>query len=384
MDRIKYFKAIFGVLFFMAILGAGSASGAVTAENKPISHVFLISVGGLNREGFVSNPVPNMKYLMMEGVTNDKTLAIRSDTMEAAETSLLTGTTADVHKHLTANDKVEVESIFDVLKRNGRSILVVDGTGGKLGSFAYGEKEYKQLDARSSSQEIMDQAFKSFSQNKPFFSYFYIDDCTDALLRQDQDAYYHAIRNFDTQLGIFVKRLKDSGLYDKSLIIITSARSSSPSNLVPLIIYGPGCNVNSSMSGGMIIDVASTICRLIGLEAPVSSRGIPIYGSLQLSEEERRNIASTWIKDLQKDRQANWNMNYRLEDELSRTIRQMASIKEEKQSVFDFAGEREQLIIGLKSTLTVERAIWCGIVLILLAGYLLEFVLLKKKYLLFK
>src|SRR5665647_379266 len=90
MDRIKYFKAIFGVLFFMAILGAGSASGAVTAEPKPISHVFLISVGGLNREGFVSNPVPNMKYLMMEGVTNDKTLAIRSDTMEAAETSLLT------------------------------------------------------------------------------------------------------------------------------------------------------------------------------------------------------------------------------------------------------------------------------------------------------
>lgn len=384
MNGIKHFKVIFGVLILVVILGAGSASGAVTAERKPISHVFLISVGGLNREGFVSNPAPNMKFLMMEGAASDKTLAIRSDTMEAAETSLLTGALADAHKHLTANDKVEVESVFDILKRNGRSILVVDGTGGKLSSFAYGEKEYKQLAARSSSKDIMEEAFKSFSQNKPFFSYFYIDDCTDALLRQDQDAYYHAIRNFDTQLGIFVKRLKDSGLYDKSLIIVTSARSTSPSNLVPLIIYGPGCNVNSGMSGAMIIDVAPTICRLIGLEAPGSSRGIPIYGSLQLSEEEKQNIASTWIKDLQKDRQANWNMNFRLEDELSRTIRQMASIKEEKQSVFDFAGEREQLIIGLKSKLTLERAIWCGIVLIMLAGYVLEFVLLKKKYLLFK
>ncbi|MDD3364175.1 MAG: hypothetical protein PHZ03_04285 [Syntrophomonas sp.] len=384
MDGMKYLKAIFGVLIFVIVLGAGSASGAVTSENKTINHVFLISVGGLNREGFVSNPAPNMKFLMMEGVASDKTLAIRSDTMEAAETSLLTGALADAHKHLTANDKVEVESIFDVLKRNGRSILVVDGTGGKLSSFAYGEKEYKQLEARSSSKQIMEEAFKSFSQNKPFFSYFYIDDCTDALLRQDQDAYYHAIREFDTQLGIFVKRLKDSGLYDKSLIIVTSARSTSTSNLVPLIIYGPGCNVNSSMSGAMIIDVASTICRLIGLEAPVSSRGIPIYGSLQLSEEERQNLASTWIKDLQKDRQANWNMNFRLEDELARTIRQMVSIKEEKQSVFDFAGEREQLIIGLKSKLTVERAVWCGIVLIMLAGYVVEFVLLKKKYLLFK
>ncbi|PKM76675.1 MAG: hypothetical protein CVU90_11340 [Firmicutes bacterium HGW-Firmicutes-15] len=384
MDGMKYFKTIFGLAIFLAILGLGSASGAVTAERKPINHVFLISVGGLNREGFVSNSAPNMKYLMMEGAASDKTLAIRSDTMEAAETSLLTGALADAHKHLTANDKVEVESIFDVLKRNGRSILVVDGTGGKLSSFAYGEKEYKQLEARSSSQQIMDEAYKSFSQNKPFFSYFYIDDCTDALLRQDQDAYYHAIRNFDTQLGIFVKRLKDSGLYDKSLIIVTSARSTSPSNLVPLIIYGPGCNVNSGMSGAMTIDVASTICRLIGLEAPASSRGIPIYGSLQLSEEERQNLASTWIKDLQKDRQANWNMNFRLEDELSRTIRQMSSIKEEKQSVFDFAGEREQLIIGLKSKITVERAAWCGFVVVMLAGYVLEYVLLKKKFLLFK
>jgi hypothetical protein len=384
MDGIKYLIAIFGVLIFTAILGSGSASGAVAVENKPINHVFLISVGGLNREGFMSNSAPNMKLLMAEGVSSDKTLAIRSDTMEAAETSLLTGALSDSHKHLTANDNVEVESILEVVKRNKRSILVVDGTGGKLGSFAFGEKEYKQLEAKSSSKEIMEEAYKSFSQNKPFFSYFYIDDCTDALLRQDQDAYYHAIRRFDTQLGIFLKGLKDSGLYDKSLIVITSARSSSPSNLVPLIICGPGCNVNSSLSGAMIIDVASTISRLVGLEAPASSRGIPIYGSLKLSEEERQNLASTWIKDLQKDRQANWNMIFRQEDELSRTIRLMASIKEEKQSVFDFAGDREQLIIGLKSKLTVERAIWCGIVMIMLVGYVVEFIVLKKKYLLFK
>jgi hypothetical protein len=385
MDGMKYFRAIFGVLIITAILGSGSAaSGAVTPEHKPINHVFLISVGGLNREGFVSNPTPNMKLLMLEGVASDKTLAIRSDTMEAAETSLLTGALADAHQYLTAGDKVEVESIFDVLKRNGRSMLVVDGTGGKLGTFAYGEKEYKQLEARASSKQIMDEAFKSFSQNKPFFSYFYIDECTDALLRQDQDAYYHAIKNFDTQLGIFMNRLKESGLYNNSLIIVTSARSSSPSNQVPLIITGPGCNVNSVMSGTMIIDVAATISRLIGLEAPVSSKGIPIYGSFKLSESEKQNMASTWIKDLQKDRQANWNMIFRLEDELSRTIRLVASIKEEKQSIFDFAGDREQLIIGLKSKLTVERAIWCGVMVIMLAGYVLQYFLLKRKYLLFK
>jgi hypothetical protein len=230
----------------------------------------------------------------------------------------------------------------------------------------------------------MDEAFNIFAQNKPFFTYIYIDECTDALLRQDQDAYYHAISSFDNQMGQFTKRLKDNGLYENSLIIVTSARSTSPSNYVPLIISGPGCNVNSSINGAMTIDVASTICRLVGLEAPAGSRGIPLYGSLLLSDEERLNVANTWIRDLQKDRQANWNMNFRLEDELARTIRQMAAIKEEKQSVFDFAGEREQMIIGLKDKLTVERAVWAGLILLLLAGYVVEFIVLKRRFLLFK
>jgi hypothetical protein len=62
----------------------------------------------------------------------------------------------------------------------------------------------------------------------------------------------------------------------------------------------------------------------------------------------------------------------------------MVSIKEEKQSIFDFAGEREQTLLGLKSKMTLERLIWVGIVLLMLAGYLVEYVFLKRKYLLFK
>ena len=133
-----------------------------------------------------------------------------------------------------------------------------------------------------------------------------------------------------------------------------------------------------------MIDVASTICRLIGIESPSASRGIPLYNAFSVSEDAKPALTSSWIKDLQKDRLANWNMNYSLRDELDRTVRQMASIKEEKQSIFDFAGEREQLLIGLKGKITLERLIWSGIVLLMLAGYVGEYVLLKRKYLLFK
>ena len=384
MDRIKFIRVLGLALIFMFILGVALPTAAHAQDRKPINHVFLISVGGLNQEGYTGNPLPNLKYLMVDGTFCEKTLAVRSDTMEAAEATLLTGALDSEHKHLTVDDRVEVESILDVLKRNGRSMLVVDGSGGKLNTFAYGDKEYRQLEAQATSKDIFAEAAKSFNQHKPFFSYIYIDDCSEALLRMDQDDYYQVIKNFDAQLGVFLQGLRDSGVYGNSLIIVTSARSSSPSNMVPLIIYGPGVKINASISGAMVIDVASTICRLIGIESPSASRGIPLYGSFIVADDTGQTLNNRWIKDLQKDRQANWTMNYRLEDELNRTTRLMASIKEEKQSIFDFAGEREQMLIGLKTKMTMERFIWIGLVLLLLGGYAAQYLLLKRKYLLFK
>lgn len=384
MDRIKYIRGVWLALIIIMISVMVWPAAVFADENKPINYVFLISVGGLNQEGYSGNPLPNLRYLSMEGTYFERSLAVRADTMEAAEATLLTGALAKDHKHLTVNDSVEVESLLDVLKKNNRSLLVVDGSGGKLNSFAYGDKEYRKLDAKAPSQQVFEEAFKSFSQNKPFFSYIYFDDCTDALLRLDQDEYYKVIRKFDEQLGVFVTRLRDAGVFANSLIIVTSARSTSPSNTVPLIIAGPGCKINTTVSGGMVIDVAPTICKLVGLPAPAASRGIPLYSALAVKEEDKPDLYASWIKDLQKDRQANWSMNYSLEDELNRTVRQMNSIKEEKQSIFDFAGEREQLLIGLRSKMTLERMIWIGLVLVLLGGYFAEYVFLKRKFLLFK
>ena len=77
-------------------------------------------------------------------------------------------------------------------------------------------------------------------------------------------------------------------------------------------------------------------------------------------------------------------MNYQLEDELNRTNRLMDSIKEEKQSIFDFAGEREQNLNSLRVKMIRERVGWIGLVVLLLAGYAVQHRYLKRKFLLFK
>ena len=384
MNRNKFLQAAGLVIILMFVLGAVAPSAANTEEKRAINHVFLISVGGLNQEAFINNYMLNLRYLMQDGTAGDKTLAVRTDTMEAAEATLLTGSLLEQHQHYTVNDAVDTASILDICKKHGRSLLVIDGSGGRLNTFAYGDKEYKKKEAGASSQEVFEEAIMSFDQHKPFFSYIYIDDGTEALLRLDQAGYYKVIRNFDAQLGNFVQHLKESGVYSHSLIIVTSARSSSPSNLVPLAVCGPGVKVNATMSGAMVIDVASTICQLTGLPAPATSRGFPLYGSFTVAEDELQSFNSSWITALQKDRQANWDMNYQLEDELNRTNRLMDSIKEEKQSIFDFAGEREQNLNSLRVKMIRERVGWIGLVVLLLAGYAVQHRYLKRKFLLFK
>jgi len=384
MSRI-YFYVRICIIPLLTLLGCLITElPAQAVEKAPIKHVFLISVGGLNQEGFSSTATTNLNYLAGEGIIDRQALAVRTDTMESAETSLLTGAEASAHKHFTVNDSVEVESIFDVLNKNSKTILVVDGSGGKLQSFAHGKETYRKLKPAAQSQEIFTEAYSAFQKNQPFFTYVYIDDCSESLLRQDNQAYQTAIRKFDTALGVFLKKLHDSGTYKDTLIVVTSARSSSPSNQIPIIMAGPGVKINTAISGSMIIDLASTICQLALLNAPANSRGIPMYSAFTVADDQKQPMVDDWIKALQKDRLDNWDMNYVMDDELSRTVRQMTSIKEEKQSIFDFAGEREQLIAGLKSKIKVERLIWIAVVLFLLLGFVLEYLWLKKKFLLFK
>ncbi|NLX03054.1 MAG: hypothetical protein GXY40_11080, partial [Syntrophomonadaceae bacterium] len=59
-------------------------------------------------------------------------------------------------------------------------------------------------------------------------------------------------------------------------------------------------------------------------------------------------------------------------------------IKEEKQSIFNFMGEKEQTINKMKGQMRAERIIYLGIVVLMLLGYGVEYKLLKRKFMLFK
>ena len=369
------------MLFFL--VGAVNIS-PVGGQQRPLEQIFIISVDGLSYEGFVSAPVNNMKHMAGEGIMDSKSMALKVDTIEAAEASLITGALPEDHRHVTAKNKIETESLFEIIRKLGKSYIVVDGSGGKLASFEDRDKTYYCCDSADTDDKVLKEALAHFNKQKPFLTYIYVNDCHNSLLSLDDKAYYETVRSFDQALGRFVNSLRKDDNYYNSLIIVTSPRSSSPSNQVPLIMHGPGLKNNVIISKTMITDVVPTICSLLKVNNPTGNRGIMAYNGLLLNPEEEQTALLKWAESLKSDRVSAWSKYFELQDTLYQTIYQMTAIKEEKQSIFNFMGEKEETINRMKSQIKTERFIYLAMFILMLLGYGAEYKLLKRKFMLFK
>lgn len=357
------------------------------AEPSPqpvLKHVFIIVADGLNYEGFVSVNCTNLRHIASEGIIDEKSLALSVDTVEAAQATLLTGTFPGEHKFITSKDKVKVETLFNVLKKNGKSFALIDGSGGKLRPLVNSDDSYVMLDANKSDKEVFTAAYSHFEKNTPFLTYIYVNDCMENLLTLDEKAYYNSVKKLDQEIGNFVNNLRKKNLYYNSLIIITSPRSSSPSDMVPLIIRGPGCTTNVTTTGTMILDVVPTVAKILRIAKPYSTRGIPVYEAIAIPNNEKEYMLNKWISELKSERVITWNNYFDVQEELFRSLNQITAIKEEKQNIFYFVGEKEEVIAKLKARLTQERLFYLGIFILMLTGYYIEYRILKKKFLLFR
>jgi predicted AlkP superfamily pyrophosphatase or phosphodiesterase len=110
-----------------------------TSSSQSIQQVFLISVDGLNYEGFISSYTPNMNFLGNEGAIDEKSVAFIANSTEASEASLITGSFPEEHKFISADDSLEVESLLALLQNSNKKVLMVDASGGKLEKLAPGD-----------------------------------------------------------------------------------------------------------------------------------------------------------------------------------------------------------------------------------------------------
>lgn len=137
------------------------------------------------------------------------------------------------------------------------------------------------------------------------------------------------------------------------------------------------------MTDTMLIDVAPTLSYMLGLKVPFNVRGIPLYEAMSIEPRQQLPILNTWIKSLKKERIATWKRYFDSQEELYRTIKQLIAVQEERQNIFQYAGQREDTILSLQNKIRLQRIIGGVIILLMAAGYLVEYRWLRRKFLLF-
>lgn len=370
------------------LMGKSAAAEKHSTEPDPassglsIEQLFLISIDGLNYEGFISSYTPNMDYLGSEGVIDKKSRAFAVNSIEASEACLLTGSFPEEHKFINASDKLEVESLLERVKKSNHKVLMVDASGGKLAKLSAGT--YIKMDAKQNDRQVFQTAIEQYNAEHPYFTYIYSNDCLDALLSLNQKNYYQSITKVDQYIGELLDDLRKHDQLDKTLIVITSPRSSSTSNFSPLIMRGPRCKSGVEMTDTMLIDVFPTLSYLLGLKTQFNVRGIPLYEAIAIEPRNQISILNMWINALKKERIVIWNRYFQSQDELYHTIKQLISVQEERESIFHYAGQREDTIVSLQNKIKLQRGMAGLIFLLMAAGYLVEYRWLKKKYLLFR
>lgn len=122
-------------------------------------------------------------------------------------------------------------------------------------------------------------------------------------IRQDYANYVDEVRRFDQLIGDVVAELKRQGVYDNTLIVVTSdngrpfARSKTTlydgGMLTPLVFHWPDGNLPAGVVSDSLIsliDIAPTFLDIAGLEIPASVQGISMVPALRNPEATPREI----------------------------------------------------------------------------------------------
>jgi arylsulfatase A-like enzyme/Flp pilus assembly protein TadD len=296
-----------------AFLAAGVFCNALSAQTRPQPNIVLITVDTLRADhlgcyGYKLIRTPNIDRLAAAG-TRFTTVVSAAPLTLPAHSSIMTGAYPafhGVHDNVGYRLSPSVETLAQILKARGYA------TGGVVGAYildrAFGlstgfDFYYDHFDEvtdqndtvnmaqlKRSGSQVIDQAIAwvKRTQKRPFFLWAHLYDPHDpynppAPFQQEYAAspYDGEIAYVDQQIGRLAGFLREAGLYQNTLIVLTADHGESLGEhrelrhgyfvydatlLVPLIIKPPGAANPSTVDRQVrSIDIAPTILKLAGI-----------------------------------------------------------------------------------------------------------------------
>ena len=312
------------VVIILVVCGVIYKFGACRPE---IRHVLLVSVDTCRSDfvgcyGYPYETTPNIDALAEQGIMCKNTYTPVPLTLPA-HSSMLTGTNPPYHGIHNNLDYVLSDfnvTLAEILKENGFttgaaiSAFVLDSDFGISQGFDFYDDTFKvEHKAGSVSErkgdettEVAVEWLKNRKDEKTFFFLHYYDPHTEyappepfasKFADKKFGEYAGEIAFADHCIGRVIQTLKDIGIYDSTLIVVTGdhgemlGEHGEPAHSyfiyqgalkVPLVFKVPGYNkgmVISEITG--LVDIVPTICGLLGIEYPQSVAGVDLSSAFK-------------------------------------------------------------------------------------------------------
>ncbi len=288
----------------MALLLAIAASVDVYAAKRP-DHIIVIGFDGWGAYSVPKADMPNLHGLMDRGAWTLKKRSVLPSSSAINWASMFMGVGTEGHGYTQWGSKTpEIPSI--ALSENGifPTIFTItrqqkpkaeigvlyewDGIKHLIDTMAVSYHS-QVAPADDGSSEPITKAFADYiRQSKPTLAVVCYDN-PDAVGHQaghDTPEYYAMLSDLDAKLGQIIEAVKEAGIYDNTVIIVTSDHGGVGKGHggitlaemeTPFVISGKGVKpVGEFKSAMMQYDVAATIAALLGLSQPQPWVGRPV------------------------------------------------------------------------------------------------------------
>ena len=276
--------------------------GAMTPKTTPYEHVILIVVDGVRADILVEADTPNIDNLVASGSFTWNAWTVTPSVTIAAVPSIFTGATPEVHGVTDWDGEIYAETIVEVFEEAGLPCAIV-GEDPMLGGYSatYCTGYYSHPHP---GEHFMKIAIDLLRENDFYFITIYnpMPDRMGHGYGHDSPEYREAIEDADYHIGRLVENLKELGVYENTLIVITPDHGMTDQshghgyatdmrifsiwrgprvkenyqmvdNVVENIYIPASATYDETYVAHRIIDIAPTMTELVGVRLPENAEG---------------------------------------------------------------------------------------------------------------
>ncbi len=280
-------------LFLMTLL-AGSMARQGEARVPGVEHVVVIGVDGLSPEGVRRAKTPVLRRMMAEGASTLHARGVMPTVSSPNWASMIMGAGPEQHGVLSNDWKPGLSPIAPTAVGPGGIFPTIFGVlrqqrpSAKIGCF-HDWDDFGRLVERDVCDRIVhpkgpvettDQAIGFLKEQRPSLLFIHLDHVDDAghEFGHGTPRYDSAVEEADRLIGLVMAALRDSGMADRSLVLVTSdhggkGKAHGGSTMdeieIPWIIHGRGVRPGRELPATVnTYDTAATVAHALGLTPP--------------------------------------------------------------------------------------------------------------------